>query len=87
MTTSCRNGNSEPMSNRPPEYEVMRRHREELELPLEKVCEAVSLSVPYLSRVERGLRAPSVKVADRLADFYARRSRPVDPNRLLRDAS
>ena len=72
------------MDEHTPEYKVLRQARKDLGLYLAPVAEAVALSVPHLSRIERGERVPSVKVADRLARFYRARLRTVDANRLLR---
>ena len=48
--------------------EAIRRHRELAELPMKQLAAMVGISSPYLSQIERGLRAPSDQVLDALAE-------------------
>jgi transcriptional regulator with XRE-family HTH domain len=48
--------------------EVIRRQRELHELTLRQLAEMTGISNPYLSQIERGLREPSEKVIDALAN-------------------
>ncbi len=53
---------------RPPTLgEIIRRQRELAELPMRQLAEMVGISNPYLSQIERGLRAPSEQVLDAIA--------------------
>jgi len=47
---------------------IIRRQRELAELPMRQFAEAVGISNPYLSQIERGLRAPSDAVLEAIAD-------------------
>jgi transcriptional regulator with XRE-family HTH domain len=47
--------------------DVIRRHRELAELPLRQLAAMAGISNPYLSQIERGLRAPSDQVLDGIA--------------------
>jgi len=47
--------------------EIIRRQRELGELSMREFAELVGISNPYLSQIERGLRAPSEKVVDAIA--------------------
>ncbi|MEV4346487.1 helix-turn-helix transcriptional regulator [Actinoplanes sp. NPDC049596] len=47
--------------------EIIRNRRELAELPLRQFASMVGISGPYLSQIERGLRAPSDKVLDGIA--------------------
>jgi transcriptional regulator with XRE-family HTH domain len=47
---------------------IIRRQRELAELPMRQLAAAVGISNPYLSQIERGLRAPSEAVLDAIAD-------------------
>ena len=47
--------------------EFIRRQRELQELTLRQLAEMTGISNPYLSQIERGLREPSEKVLDALA--------------------
>jgi len=47
---------------------IIRRQRELAELPMRQFAEAVGISNPYLSQIERGLRAPSEAVLEAIAD-------------------
>lgn len=46
---------------------IIRRQRELADLTMRQVSEAVGISNPYLSQIERGLRAPSDVVLDAIA--------------------
>jgi transcriptional regulator with XRE-family HTH domain len=47
--------------------EVIRRQRELAELPMRRLAAMVGISNPYLSQIERGLRAPSEQVLQAIA--------------------
>lgn len=47
--------------------EVIRRQREVAELPMRRLAAMVGISNPYLSQIERGLRAPSEQVLQAIA--------------------
>jgi transcriptional regulator with XRE-family HTH domain len=47
---------------------IIRRQRELAELPLRQLASAVGISNPYLSQIERGLRAPSDAVLSAIAE-------------------
>jgi transcriptional regulator with XRE-family HTH domain len=46
---------------------VIRRQRELAELPMRQLAAMVGISNPYLSQIERGLRAPSEQVLEGIA--------------------
>ncbi len=46
---------------------IIREQRELAALPMRQLAEAVGISNPYLSQIERGLRAPSEAVVEALA--------------------
>jgi transcriptional regulator with XRE-family HTH domain len=48
--------------------EIIRRQRELAELPMRQLAAMVGISNPYLSQIERGLRAPSEQVLEAIAD-------------------
>jgi transcriptional regulator with XRE-family HTH domain len=48
--------------------EIIRRQRELNELSMRQFADMAGISNPYLSQIERGLRAPSEKVMDAIAD-------------------
>jgi transcriptional regulator with XRE-family HTH domain len=48
--------------------ELIRQQRELAALPLRQLASLVGISNPYLSQIERGLRAPSEAVKDRIAE-------------------
>jgi transcriptional regulator with XRE-family HTH domain len=48
--------------------EFIRRQREVQELTLRQLAQMTGISNPYLSQIERGLREPSEKVLEALAD-------------------
>ena len=48
--------------------EFIRRQRELSELSMRQFAEVVGISNPYLSQIERGLRAPSEQVVQAIAD-------------------
>jgi transcriptional regulator with XRE-family HTH domain len=48
--------------------EIIRKQRELAELPMRQFAAAVGISNPYLSQIERGLRAPSDAVLSAIAD-------------------
>ena len=47
--------------------DIIRRQRELAELPMRQLAAMVGISNPYLSQIERGLRAPSEQVLDAIA--------------------
>jgi len=47
---------------------IIRQQRELAALPMRQLAEAVGISKPYLSQIERGLRAPSDAVLNAIAD-------------------
>jgi transcriptional regulator with XRE-family HTH domain len=56
------------VSDRPPTLgEIIRRQRELAELPMRQLAAMVGISNPYLSQIERGLRAPSEHVLEAIA--------------------
>ena len=48
--------------------DIIRRQRELSELSMRQFAQMVGISNPYLSQIERGLRAPSEKVVQAIAD-------------------
>jgi transcriptional regulator with XRE-family HTH domain len=48
--------------------EIIRRQRELAELPMRQLATMVGISNPYLSQIERGLRAPSEQVLEAIAE-------------------
>ncbi|WP_064063032.1 helix-turn-helix domain-containing protein [Rhodococcus gordoniae] len=48
--------------------ELIRRQRELAELPMRQLASMVGISNPYLSQIERNLRAPSERVLQAIAD-------------------
>jgi transcriptional regulator with XRE-family HTH domain len=48
--------------------EFIRRQRELQELSMRQLADLVGISNPYLSQIERGLREPSEKVLDAIAE-------------------
>jgi transcriptional regulator with XRE-family HTH domain len=48
--------------------EFIRRQRELQELPMRQLADLVGISNPYLSQIERGLREPSEKVLEAIAE-------------------
>ena len=48
--------------------EIIRRQRELAELSMRQFADLAGISNPYLSQIERGLRAPSQHVLDAIAD-------------------
>ena len=51
--------------------EVIRRQRELNELSIRRFASMAGISNPYLSQIERGLRAPSERVVDAIARSLA----------------
>jgi transcriptional regulator with XRE-family HTH domain len=47
---------------------IIRKQRELAELPMRQLAAAVGISNPYLSQIERGLRAPSGAVLNAIAE-------------------
>lgn len=47
--------------------EIIRRRRELAQLPIRQFASMVGISGPYLSQIERGLRAPSDRVLQAIA--------------------
>ena len=48
--------------------EIIRRQRELSELSMRQFAQMVGISNPYLSQIERGLREPSEKVVEAIAE-------------------
>ncbi len=48
--------------------EIIRRQRELAEMSMRQFAELAGISNPYLSQIERGLRAPSEQVLESIAD-------------------
>jgi transcriptional regulator with XRE-family HTH domain len=48
--------------------EIIRRQRELSELSMRQFADVVGISNPYLSQIERGLREPSEKVVEAIAE-------------------
>src|SRR5215218_2733972 len=48
--------------------EFIRRQRELQDLTMRQLADLVGISNPYLSQIERGLREPSEKVVEAIAD-------------------
>ena len=48
--------------------DFIRRQRELQELSMRQLADLVGISNPYLSQIERGLREPSEKVLDAIAE-------------------
>ena len=48
--------------------EIIRRQRELAEMSMRQFAELAGISNPYLSQIERGLRAPSEQVLQSIAD-------------------
>jgi transcriptional regulator with XRE-family HTH domain len=48
--------------------EFIRRQRERSEVSMRQFADIVGISNPYLSQIERGLRAPSEQVVQAIAD-------------------
>ena len=48
--------------------EIIRRQRELNEMSMRQFADLVGISNPYLSQIERGLRAPSERVVEAIAD-------------------
>ena len=48
--------------------EIIRRQREFASLPMRQLAAMVGISNPYLSQIERGLRDPSERVLNAIAD-------------------
>lgn len=55
------------MANRSALGEIIRQQRELAELSMRQFAELAGISNPYLSQIERGLRAPSEQVLDAIA--------------------
>jgi transcriptional regulator with XRE-family HTH domain len=55
------------MAARSPLGEIIRQQRELAELSMRQFAELAGISNPYLSQIERGLRAPSEQVVDAIA--------------------
>jgi transcriptional regulator with XRE-family HTH domain len=60
---------------------IIRTQRELAELPMRQLAATVGISNPYLSQIERGLRAPSEAVLNAIAD-----SLQTSVDRLYEDA-
>jgi transcriptional regulator with XRE-family HTH domain len=48
--------------------QFIRRQRQQSEVSMRQFAELVGISNPYLSQIERGLRAPSAQVVQAIAD-------------------
>lgn len=60
--------------------ELIRQQRELAALPLRQLASLVGISNPYLSQIERGLRAPSEAVRERIAETLR-----IPPDAMSRD--
>jgi transcriptional regulator with XRE-family HTH domain len=64
-------GSSEPEGNRAKQPislgDIIRQQRELAALPLRQLAAMAGISNPYLSQIERGIRAPSEQVLDAIA--------------------
>jgi transcriptional regulator with XRE-family HTH domain len=58
---------TDPPAKPPTLGDIIRRQREIAELPLRQLAAMVGISNPYLSQIERGLRAPSEHVVEAIA--------------------
>jgi transcriptional regulator with XRE-family HTH domain len=58
----------EPDDDDSPVGEFIRRQRELQDLSMRQLAGLVGISNPYLSQIERGLRAPSERVLDAIAE-------------------
>jgi transcriptional regulator with XRE-family HTH domain len=58
------------VSERTPLGEMIRRQRELNRRSMRQFAELAGISNPYLSQIERGLRAPSEKVGDSIARSF-----------------
>ena len=56
------------MADDPSLGEIIRRQRELSELSMRQFARMVGISNPYLSQIERGLREPSEKVVEAIAE-------------------
>ncbi|MDP8943803.1 MAG: helix-turn-helix domain-containing protein [Actinomycetota bacterium] len=56
------------MADDPSLGEIIRRQRELSELSMRQFAQMVGISNPYLSQIERGLREPSEKVVEAIAE-------------------
>ena len=56
------------MADRTSLGEIIRRQRELSELSMRQFARMVGISNPYLSQIERGLREPSERVVEAIAD-------------------
>jgi transcriptional regulator with XRE-family HTH domain len=72
---------------------LIRKQRELAALPMRQLADAVGISNPYLSQIERGLRAPSEAVLDAIAstlhttaDALYSQAGFVDPDAVTDDA-
>ncbi|MGZ4620397.1 MAG: helix-turn-helix domain-containing protein, partial [Frankiaceae bacterium] len=57
--------------------ETIRAQRQRSQLPMRTLAERVGISNPYLSQIERGLRAPSDQVLDSIARALKTTSRAL----------
>jgi transcriptional regulator with XRE-family HTH domain len=55
------------VTQRPSLGSIIRRQRELRRMSMRRFAEIVGISNPYLSQIERGLRAPSERVVDAIA--------------------
>jgi transcriptional regulator with XRE-family HTH domain len=72
--------------------EIIRRQREMAELSMRQFAEQVGISNPYLSQIERGLREPSERVLDAIAnalrtsaDMLYEQAGVIPPSRMRQD--
>src|SRR5215217_3497716 len=64
----CRHGPPSSLPMTSPLGEFIRRQRELQELSMRQLADLVGISNPYLSQIERGLREPSEKVLEAIAE-------------------
>ena len=60
--------------------EKIRRHRENMNLPLRKVASSLDIDPSLLSKMEKNLRKPNKNLIKRMAEFYK-----LDESDLLKD--
>src|SRR3954465_11328271 len=61
--------------------EIIRRQRELSALSMRQFADLVGISNPYLSQIERGLREPSERVVEAIADNLEMSAEPLKQSR------